>query len=209
MKNSIPKLFLPIFFLVGILCFYQSVTAQSGRRPPKQTPSPQSPVATSTPSENDELPVKIENLLIVGEIQDNYNYTDTMSLNYILENCVDLLKRQSNLTFKTANGGVMDFKKAQDIAKKASNLHILWIGFALKKDDKGKQVVNYANYSILSPKTAKKLFTGRIDPEKLANNGGVLGIPNIPKQSINDVNNMRNIGTEIVYRMLRWGWLSD
>jgi hypothetical protein len=192
-----------------ILCAVLSASAQSGRRLPKPTPTPPVVTELKTSAEKNEPSVKIEHLLIVGEIQDNDSYSETTKLNWTLDYCLTELERQPNLSLKAQVGGKMNFKEAQNIAKKGKNVYVLWIGFVLENIGNGKTQVNYANFTILKPESAKKLFTGRIDPKMVAKNGGVMGIPSGSKQSISEASQMGNVGREIIYRMLRWGWLSD
>ena len=198
------KLSSAIFCLAAIFCFSQLAAAQSGRRLPKQVPSPQLPAAAPTTSSNDETPIKIEHLLIAGEIQDYDSYEYSIYLSTALDYCLSLLKRQPNLKLKAEVGGKMNFKEAQEIAKKTTNTHILWIGFVMENLGNGNTPVKYANFTILKPKTGEKLFIGRVDPEKVANNGGVMGTPSGSKQS-----GTHDVSQEIIYRMLRWGWLSN
>lgn len=202
------KLLLLIFCAAAILCFYQSVAAQSGRRLPKSTPilQPVQPSVTTeivNSDETKEQPEKIEYLLIVGEILNDDSYSDFL-LNSTLDYCLRKLESQPNLKVKSEVGGKMNFKQAQERAKKGNNVYILWIGFALKNLGNGKTQVDYANFSILKSNSAQKLFTGRIDPEKLSKNGGVRGA----KQPASEAAQIDNIGEEIIYRLLRWGWLN-
>lgn len=209
-----PKLLLQVFCFVAILCFYQTNEAQSGRHIPNPSPTPSSiqPTATTetTPSEKNEPTEKIEYLLIVGEVQNDDSYSETSQLNRTLDYCLKTLKNQPNLKLKAEVGGKMNFKAAQEAAKKGKNVYILWIGFAMENLGKGKTQVSYANFTILNPEDAKKLFTGRVDSKMLSKNGGVNGTRFPPSnQSISETSQMENVGKEIIYRLLRWGWLSD
>ena len=203
------KLFLSILFVAAILCFCQSASAQSGRRLPKPAPilqavQPSVTTETANSDETKEQPEKIEYLLIVGDIQNDDSYSDTILLNSTLDYCSRKLENQPSLKLKVEAGGRANFKEAQERAKKVKNVYILWIDFVLENLGKGKTQVKYANFTILEPKSAQKLFTGRIDPEKLSKNGGVRGA----KQSASEAAQIDNIGEEIIYRLLRWGWLN-
>jgi hypothetical protein len=208
-KFSLRFLFLLISFATMIFCFYQPVSAQSGRRTPKpsSTPSSIQPATTTEPSpstEKTEPSEKIEYLLIVGEVQNDDSYSDTLMLNSTLNYCLQKLKNQPNLKLKAEVGGKMNFKEAQEAAKKGENIYILWISFVMENLGKGKIQVNYANFSILKPESAEKLFKGRIDSEKFSKNGGVTRA----KRSKSEVAEIGHVGEEIIYRLLRWGWLT-
>lgn len=204
MSSKKYKLFLLIFSLTVTFCFPQSLPAQSGRRPPKP-PLVLQPVQLPLVKEDgtNKQTEKIEYLLLVGEVQNEDSYLDTLMLTSALDSCLRILKNQPKLKLKAESGGKMNFRQAQDLAKDGKNIYILWIGFALENLGRGKTQVNHADFTILKPDTAEKLFTGRIDSEKLSKNGGVMQT----KKSISEAANIGNISEEIIYRLLRWGWL--
>lgn len=203
--NLIKNQLLLIFVAITICCFCNSVTAQSGRRLPKLTPTPVVTETKTPPSEKNILAEKIEYLIIVGEVQNDDSNSDTVLLGSTLNYCLRQLELQPNLKIKANVGGKMDFKEAQDKAKKEKNVHILWIGFTLENLGKGKTQVKYANFTILNPESAEKLFIGRVDSKMLSENGGVSKI----KKPIDEAAKIHNIGEEIINRLLCWGWLSN
>ncbi len=199
--------FLLIFCAFAVLCFYQSGIAQSGRRPkPTPIPIPQTIAEKSTPNSKEiRPPVKIESLLIVGEVHDDYWYSTSDPLGLTLKQSVKQLESHPKLTVKASNGGKMNFKEAQDRAKSETEIYVLWLGFVMKKGDSAS--VDYVEYAILKPESAKKVTTGRINPESLSKLKGVLGIPST--KLLKEVYPLKYVARGLIYKLIDEGWLNN
>lgn len=201
------RLSLLIFCAIAVFCAYQSVSAQSGRRPPRATPTPQPPVVekpeTTTPEPKDDPPVKITSLLIVGEIQASSARFSSSFVDFGLKECVRELELQKNLKLTATKGGKMNFTEAQDRAKKETDAYVLWLGYSLGADGYGNMKVTYTDYIILAPESAKKVVTGRVSSK----DGGV----SMPTSSdgITARGQLEAASRDIVNRLRKGGWFDD
>jgi hypothetical protein len=216
----------PYFLIVGtvaVLGLAQSVFAQSGRhRPsraagstptvgaePSKTPAEpaQAPAGEERP---DEKNVKITSLLVAGQIFHPYAYYESSFLGTALKECVDALKAHP---VGVAKAGKMDFPKAKELAKKESEVVVLWLGFETKDDGYGNQYLEYVDYAVLLPQTAKILTQGRIKPGEASpaiTSGGVLSLPRRTTRSspVQADLQMRFIAHEVVNRLTLGGWIN-
>lgn len=205
------------FCVLAIVCFYQITAAQSGRRINKNTaPSGQKapPETKSTETENEaqqnETPVRISSLIVVGEVQHNFAYYNSNQIDIALKELVRMLKSSPKSPSEiTKGGGKINYKEAKEQAKKETDTFVLWLGFAAKDDGYGNMYIASLQYAVLMPKTAKVLTRGEIDPgqNKVVTSGGVLQIPAGRKNPATALLQMKQGARQIAGILLRGGWL--
>lgn len=212
------------FCVLAIFCFYQTIAAQSGRRINKNpASSQQSAPVESKPAEieketekekvqTDETPVRISSLIVVGEVQHNFQYYKSNQIDTALEECVRMLKSSSKSLSKiTKGGGKISYNKAKEQAEEEADTFVLWLGFSAKDDGYGNMYIESVQYAVLTPKTAKILTRGEIDPgqNKVVTSGGVLQIPTGRRNAATALIQMKLGARQIAAILLRGGWLKS
>ena len=209
--------FLLIICIAVAAYFCQSVAAQSGRRPNRGVvvaPSPTPTVASepATDSQPEKPDAKITSIMVLGADYDKYGilyystYLDT-ALKELVRNLKDHAK-QSNLN--VARGEKMNFEDAVKRAKKETDTYILWIGLKTASDAYGYSWVDYIDYVVLAPQTAKRLTLGRVQPGDntvVGRGGGVLRLPTTRTRQRSATPQIISGTREIAERLIRWGWL--
>lgn len=209
-----------IGFAVGALGLFQSVDAQSGRRKPLTGAGTVSaPTVASEPAKSPEVveersdgrSVKVTSMLVTGEIFHPYAYYNSSFLGSAIKECVKALKAHP---VGAAKAGEMDFSKAKELAKKETEVYVLWLGFETKDDGAGNQVLDYVDYAVLLPQTAKILTSGRIEPGEASpaiTRGGVLSLPRTRTTTrsspVQANRQMRLVADEVVRRLKLGGWI--
>jgi hypothetical protein len=199
-----------------MLGFVQSVDAQSGRHRPGPAPASTPPVAAEpskapevTEKQADNPNVKVTSILVAGQIFHPYAYYNSSFLDSAMKECVKALKAHP---VGAAKAGKMEFEKAKELAKKESEVVVLWLGFETKDDGYGNQYLEYVDYAVLLPQTAKILTQGRIKPGEASpaiTSGGVLSLPRRTTRSspVQADLQMRFVADEVVNRLTLGGWI--
>ena len=213
-KNTYCRL---LFFCVtAIFCFYQTTAAQSGRVIKKADSSGQkaSVEAKSTNAENDvqkdQSPVRISSLIVVGEVQHNFAYYKSNDIDIALKELVRTLKSSPKSVLEITKGdGKTNYKKAKERAEKETDKFVLWLGFSAKDDGYGNMYFDSVQYAVLTPKTAKVVTRGQVQPKQngVLSSGGVLNIPKTRQSSATDLLQMKQGAREIAGILLHCGWL--
>jgi hypothetical protein len=204
---------------VAMMGLVHVAMAQSGRNKRKPTTGTAPPAATaavepSKSSSNNEGPaddtkVKITSILVTGKVFHPYAYYESSFLDTAVKECVSALKARRVAVAKAEK---TDFGSAKELAKKESDAVVLWLGFETKDDGAGNQYLDYVDYAVLLPHTAKILTQGRIQPGEASaaiTGGGVLSLPRRTTRSspIQADHQMRLVAVEVVNRLTLGGWL--
>lgn len=205
-----------------VFCFCQSITAQSGRRPNRHTAAPApTPVPTDSTLKTDSSASsdlsetkpdeKITSILVVGtDYNKSWGYYSTDLKNSLKELTKDLKERIRQPGLVVARGEAMKFDEAIERAKKESDTYILWIELKAEYSVLGYcSRVDYIDYAVLAPQTAKRLTYGRVDPGKktvIGMGGGILRLPTTGRRDARS--ELRWGMEEIANRLIRWGWIS-
>ncbi len=207
------------FCVLAIFCFYQTTAAQSGRKskndaPPVEQKAPQESKAVENekemPKPKDETPVRISSLIVVGEVQHNFTYYNSNQIDTALKECVRMLKASPKSVSKVARGsGKISYKASKELAEKETDTFVLWLGFLMKDDGYGNAFIESVQYAVLTPKTAKIVTRGEIDPaeNKIVTSGGVLQNPPGRKNAATALLQMKQGARKIAEILLRGGWL--
>lgn len=202
--------YLLIFCAVAALCFSQTAAAQSGRRSSKILAVPKPPVAAApaADAQTAEPSVSVSSIIVAGEIQHDYAFFRSTYLDSTLKECIDSLKARPPASLELSKGGSMTFNEAKERAKKETTAFVLWMGFVAKDDGIGNMSIDYIEYALLKPQTAKPLTSGRVDPGQsfVVGQGGVLRLPSRPKRP-SALSQMKAGAREIAGNLLHGGWL--
>ena len=207
-SNKIKYLFL--ICAVVLFCLNQSIAAQSGRRPSKGAkPAPPPTVSVETVNAPSiPPPLRISSIVVTGKIIYKSGYSSSNYLDIALKECVRELKMKPGL--EVIKGTSIAFDEAKDRAKKEINTFVLWIEYVTKDDSYGNTLVDYMDYAVLLPQTAKTLTNGRVLPGQMnvaITSGGVLTLPR--KNRTSEISQMKEGAREIVGRLVTGGWLDD
>lgn len=167
-----------------LLCVTQ-MAAQSGRRP-KTTSPPPTPVEQKTaPAESP----RITSMIIGGHNIDpgtkEYWSTDVST---VAKGCTDRFKESPPLDLGINYGGKMTKTQAIERAKKEASSYVLWFGYRSKQVGLDF-IVDYIDYMVLIPQTAKTLTEGRVYPAKQktsADPGGIMRLPSRDRKGSNN-----------------------
>lgn len=207
-----------IFGVAVIFCCCQMIAAQSGRRSTNKSTVPARPPAASEPAADSPADVnandKISSVVVLGQSSDEgYLFSRSNYLNIALKECVNSLKdyaRQSGASLIVTKGDKMDFVQALERAKKETNTHLLWIDLALKDDAYGNTIIDYLDYALLAPQTAKRLASGRVQTGQtvIVPEGGILRLPQPPvARRSSPTLQIKSSAREIVNRLILRNWL--
>lgn len=209
------------FCVLLIFCFYQTNAAQSGRRTDKNAASsqPNAPIdsksaetkkETEKEARDDETPVRISSMIVVGEVQHNFPYYKSNEIDAALKELVRMLKSSpKSLSEITRGSGKTTYKQAKEQAQKETGAYVLWLGFLAKDDGYGNMYIESVQYAVLTPKTARVVTRGEIDPgeNKVVTSGGVLQLPPARRTAATGIIQMRSGARQIAAILLRGGWL--
>ena len=198
------------YFLIGCLAVTLFVSndaiAQSGRRqktaPPVVTTIP---VPSSAGRQIIQSEVAVSSILVGGELAHNFAYFQSSYLNAALQECLNRLKTPLRPAMKV---GKMSFNEAKDRAKREPDAYILWLSFVIRDDGLGGIVLSYIDYSVLMPRTAMSLTSGRVIPgdQGVLTRGEILTIPSRTKRAP-ALSQMKTGAREVADRLKRGGWL--
>ena len=101
---------------------------------------------------------------------------------------------------------------SQTLDQLARDRNVLWLGFETKDDGYGNQYLDYVDYAVLRPQTAKVVTNGRIQPGEASpaiTGGGVVSLPRTTARSSPTQANrqMQLIVDEVVSRLTHGGWI--
>ncbi len=210
--------------LMAIFCLSQTATAQSGRRNKEKTKpaeqqtttveakTPQTDAKTAETDEtDDQTPVRITSLRIVGEVQ----YDAVLYRSNELDNAIKEFIRFLKLTSKAApvmtKGGKATYAEAKEQAKNESDTFILWLGFMAKTDGYGNMYIDSVQYAVIKPQTGKILTRAEIKPEQtqMISPGVRLPAPTVRRSSpVRMRNEMNDCVRKIASILARAGWLN-
>ena len=204
------------FCVLAIFCFYQMTHAQSGRRVQKNSSTEQkstteaASATTETNAPADEIPVRISSLTVIGEVQHDFAYYSSNTIDIALKELVRTLKSYTkSLSEITRGDGKTNYAEAKELAKE-SEAFVLWLGFSAKNDSYGKMYIDSIQYAVLIPKTAKVLTRGEIEPKQnsVLTTGGVLNLPKSRRRSsATALLEMKEGARQIAAILVRGGWL--
>jgi hypothetical protein len=206
--------FFLILYFGAVLCFCQTSAAQSGRRVNKGETDSKPSAATSaarSDSVNVKADDKVSSLVVVGHtLEQGALFANSNYIDIAIKECANDLKdyaAQSKSGLTIAKGGKAKFEEAVERAKKETDTHILWLELNVKTDDYGNSYIDYIDYAVLKPRTAKRLTSGRVTPGEpnVAVTGGILRVPRPRRPS--PVSQIRSGAREIVNRLVHWDWL--
>ena len=101
----------------------------------------------------------------------------------------------------------MTYPEAKEQAKKETDKFILWFGFAAKDDGYGNMYIDFIQYAVIKPKTAKVLTRGQVKPGQIQYPGGVTQIPTV-RRRMSSLSEMKDGARQIAAILLRGGWLN-
>lgn len=117
--------------------------------------------------------------------------------------CTERLKEPPKLGLDIVYGGKMTKVEAVERAKKETSSYVLWFGYRSKLvglDD----VIDYIEYLVLVPQTAKTLTEGRVYPAQqktTADPGGVIRLPTRTSRRESNLRLLKRGGQEIAERV--------
>ena len=188
------------------LLLSSSAFAQSGRQK-QRTSVPAPTVAIQPPVSVSKDPEKVTSLVVSGEIFHEGKYGWSNYLDAVQKEFINWMKYEPRPFRNVSKGGKMKFESAKERAKKETDVHVLWLGIVTVNDSWGRTSVDYIDYTVLIPGTARSLTSGRVYPGKqtVVAQGGVITIPSIQKRS-SEVLQMILGTREIVSRLKTSGW---
>jgi hypothetical protein len=187
---------------LAVLLCATHLAAQSGRRPKTTAPDP-APVNTEQKAAPAESP-QITSLIITGhDIDPEMKEVWSNDTSIVAKACTERLKKAPPVNLVISYGGKMTKLQAIERAKKATDSYVLWFGYrsTLVGLD---YVIDYIDYVVLMPQTAKTLTEGRVDAAKqraTADPGGILRLPKGNKRRPPDSRVLEAAGREIADRV--------
>ena len=183
--------------------------AQSGRRLPNRSePPPSQPsTAPTVPAEQrpPTKPDKPKQQLVVAKSTSNSfsNYYADV----VVQSCLDRLKEGANASVSL--GREMNRKEASDLAKAATDTHVLWLEWDFDRmgssSSNQSQNNSYINFYLYTPGTGKIKTSGRVHPGDYRARTGVggVGIPlPIPNSAASLDLMLKESGREIAQRVI-------
>ena len=179
--NSVNNLFF-VLCAFACFCFTSHAIAQSGRRK-TLPPSPPVAVETTTATEDDQSPVPVSSIIVVGDLIDFAEYRHSDYVDQAVKACVKQFQERPVMN-ATANGSLKR-KAAIERAKAETGAYVLLLEITLK--DNGidrdlrprEETICIINYYLLMPKTGKVFLEGKVDPsdKRVLMGGAVLRLP--------------------------------
>lgn len=196
-----------ILCAIGFLFFASSVTAQSGRRK-TVPPSPPVAVESKTATQEDESPVPVSSIIVVGDLIDFAEYRHSDYVDEAVKACVKQFQQRPVMN-ATAHGSLKR-KAAIERAKAETGAYVLLLEITLK--DNGfdrdlrprEETICIINYFLLMPRTGKVFLDGKVDPsdKRVLMGGAVLRLPRgngLPRLD----DQLRDGGREVAERIRR------
>lgn len=163
----------------AVLLCLTDVAAQSGRRTKKTTVSVPTPVNPQE-GETKEEPKRITSIIIVGhDIDPDMKEVWSNETSTAAKACTERLKEQPRFGLEIIYGGKLKKPEAFERAKKETTSYVLWFGYRSKLVGLD-YVIDYIDYIVLLPQTAKTLTEGRVYPNKqktTVDPGGIMRLP--------------------------------
>ena len=207
LKTSLIRSF--VLLALSLAMLSGAAQAQSGRRLPNRSdPPPTHPsTAPSIPAEQPAptKPDKPRQQLVVSK-----STSDSFSNYYadlVVRSCLDRLKEGANASVSL--GREMNRKEASDLAKAATDTHVLWLEWDFDRMGSSassqSQYNSYINYYLYTPGTGKIKTSGRVHPGDYRNRTGVggVGIPlPVPNSAASLEFMLKESGHEIAQRVI-------
>ncbi|HEX8492465.1 MAG TPA: hypothetical protein VF658_06460 [Pyrinomonadaceae bacterium] len=173
--------------VAATVCLSQSALAQSGRRikrnpsPPRQTAQTETRPETVTAPQAT-LPAATVNAIIVGAeiVMDGYE-VHTNEQKDAIKSCMERLKERPILN--VIKGGKMKRAEAMERARLETEAYVLWMEIKTRMVGLFYEEVVVINYYVFTPKTAKVLIEGRLDPKRQEKRIGQVRIPQMPRRT--------------------------
>jgi hypothetical protein len=169
------------------VCLSQSALAQSGRRIKRPPSTPQQTAQTETRPETPTAPqttppAATVNAIIVGAeiVMDGYK-VHTNEQNDAIKSCMERLKERPLLN--VIKGGKMKRAEAIERAKLETEAYVLWMEIKTRMVGLFYEEVVVINYYVFTPKTAKVLIEGQLDPKRQETRIGQVRIPQVPRRT--------------------------
>ena len=208
--------YLSLVCLAVALCLAQAAAAQSGRgqrqQPQQGRPAPSAtPVNAGAPAAGEPAinpPEKISNVIVAGNILHDAVYFRSNHLGAALDECAERFKKRLRAPAQIVKGGRLTFNEAKERARKETDFYVLWMEFVTKDDGWGGMAIDFIDFALLTPGTAKIPASGRIDlskPGLVAPPGAVMRLPRRPRRPIM-VAQMRSGASEVADRLIAGGW---
>jgi hypothetical protein len=202
-RRSIVLLALALAMLCG------AVQAQSGRRlPNRNDPPPSQPSTAPTVPAEQPPPTKPDKprqqLVVSKSTSDSFSnyYADV-----VVRACLDRLKEGAYASVSL--GREMNRKEASDLAKTATDTHVLWLEWDFDRmgnsPSNQSQSNSYINFTLYIPGTGKVKTSGRVHPGDYRNRTGVggVGIPlPVPNSAAGLEYMLKESGREIAQRVI-------
>lgn len=193
--------------LVCLLFAFSSIAhAQSGRKTPKQTPSPPVPApATAAPPANNSQPLQLPLIVTRYVAGINISFQTRIAQDAVLER----LQKSQSVTAR--GGGEMNRAEARKRAQADTKSYVIWLWLEPDMADIGRAQAGIGrvnsrslvlSYIVFTPGTGKIKTQGRVyqrTGQITMSGGGVLGIPTgrLPSEFL-----LREAGREAADRIL-------
>lgn len=181
------RIYILALSVAATVCLSQSAVAQSGRRIKRDPSPPQQTAQTETKPETPTAPqatppAAAVNAIIVGAeiVQDGYK-VHTNEQNDAIKSCMEKLKERPILN--VIKGGKMKRAEAMERAKLETEAYVLWMEIKTRDIDLFYTEVVVINYYVFTPKTAKVLIEGQLDPKRQVKRIGQVRIPQVPRRT--------------------------
>jgi hypothetical protein len=193
-SNILQRRTASLILIAAVLLFSQTVLTQSGRQkkpappPPTATPSPVTPAKdttavktapgapsaataneqkTDTPSEAEPIKPTLRILSVIVNAQSIIPDSSYWSndVKYAVKDCMEALKERSRL--KIVRGGMRNRGEAIRRAKMEKDAYVLWMELNMKNRLMKSPEVNFIEYFLFMPQTAKVVTQGKVDPKNI------------------------------------------
>lgn len=208
--SKINRRYFLIIFFAAIFSLHQTTAAQSGRKLTAAVSPVEQSVEIKAEKDlpTDKKAALVSALKITGDIQYDSGFNRSNYLGIALKECVNNLKGRPSRPLEVVKEGGMRLNDAKELAKKETEAHVLWMGFFVKNNSYGGTFVEYVDYAVMMPQTAKILTYGRIElgQPNMGNTGTVLQIPT-SRTSTSQLLQLKQGSREIANILKRGGWL--
>ena len=162
----------------AVLLCLADVAAQSGRR--TKTSSSVPPPANTQQTPATEESSRMRSIVITGhDIDPDTKEIWSNETSTVAEACSERLKQGKPLGLEIVYGGKMKKTQAAERAKQETNSYVLWFGY--RSELVGLDfVIDYIEYVVFMPQTAKILTEGRVHPNQqktTADPGRIIRLP--------------------------------
>lgn len=160
--------------LVAALCLSSVCAAQSGRKGTSKV----SPVPAEQTVEVQKAAPRITSVIICGhDLDPGKEYGNWIS--GVAEAFTARMKERPGFAFEIKYAGKMTRAEAVERAKKETDAYVLWFGYKIRVGIT-YVTIDYFDYIVFMPQTAKTLTDGRVDPAEqktTVDPGGVMRLP--------------------------------